>query len=117
MPLPRRVTMRQLVKIPGAMLSVVLLALLASPNAALAQANADAVTMLLVPSRVFDAPAGVMHEGWAVLVRGDRIVAVGPRASVVAPPGARQLLLPNATLLPGLIEGHGHLFLHPYIET
>jgi imidazolonepropionase-like amidohydrolase len=50
-----------------------------------------------------------------VLVRGQRIEALGP--SVAAPPGARVVDLPGMTLIPGLIEGHSHLFLHPYNET
>jgi imidazolonepropionase-like amidohydrolase len=69
--------------------------------------------MVLRPARVFDGTT--MHAGWRVLVKGDRIVAVG--ADVSAPAGARELDLPNDTLLPGLIEGHSHLFLHPYNET
>ena len=56
-----------------------------------------------------------MHAGWRVLIKGDRIVSVG--AEVAAPAGAREIDLPNDTLLPGLIEGHSHLFLHPYNET
>jgi imidazolonepropionase-like amidohydrolase len=96
------------------------LAVLAWPGAAAklaAQAAPDDSATLLVPARVFDAPRGVTHEGWAVLVRGDSIAAVGPRASIDAPPHTREMALPNTTLLPGLIEGHGHLFLHPYAET
>lgn len=77
----------------------------------------DSGAVLLVPARVFDAPAGTTHNGWAVLVRGDRIASVGPRASIHAPVNARVIDLPNATLLPGLIEGHSHLFLHPYAEA
>lgn len=84
---------------------------------AAAQAARDTGAVLLVPARVFDAPAGTTHDGWAVLVRGDRIAAVGPRASIAGASGARVVDLPNATLLPGLIEGHSHLFLHPYAET
>ena len=87
-------------------------------SAAAAQTTArDTGTVLLVPARVFDAPAGTTHDGWAVLVRGDRIASVGPRASIHAPAIARVIDLPNATLLPGLIEGHSHLFLHPYAEA
>ena len=74
-------------------------------------------TTLLVPDRVFDAPAGVERPGWVVLVRGDRIAAVGPRASVAAPAGVRELALPGTTLIPGLIEAHSHMLLHPYNET
>jgi imidazolonepropionase-like amidohydrolase len=55
------------------------------------------------------------HSGWSVLVRGDKIVAAGP--NVATPTGARVVELPNTTLMPGMIEGHSHLFLHPYNET
>jgi imidazolonepropionase-like amidohydrolase len=71
--------------------------------------------VLLKPARVFDGVNPTTHEGWSVLVDGDRIVAAGP--SVAAPAGAQVIDLPNATLMPGLIEGHSHLFLHPYNET
>lgn len=71
--------------------------------------------LLLRPARVFDGVNPAAHEGWQVLVRGDRIEAAGPR--VEAPAGARVIDLPGMTLMPGLIEGHAHLFLHPYNET
>jgi imidazolonepropionase-like amidohydrolase len=64
---------------------------------------------------VFDGVNAQPHEGWQVLVEGDRIAAVGP--NVAAPAGARTIDLPGATLMPGMIEGHSHLFLHPYNET
>ena len=70
--------------------------------------------MVLRPARVFDGES--MHEGWAVRVRGDKVDAVGPAASVAAA-GARTIELPGTTLLPGLIEGHSHVLLHPYNET
>lgn len=75
----------------------------------------DSTATLLVPDRVFD--GSEMHDGWAVLVRGDRIVAAGPTSTIGAPTSARRLALPRTTLLPGLIEGHSHLLLHPYDET
>ena len=68
---------------------------------------------VLRPDRVFDGES--MHEGWAVLVRDGRIGAAGP--SVATPSGAVEMSLPGTTLLPGLIEGHSHLLLHPYDET
>ena len=71
--------------------------------------------MLLAPSRVFDGTE--VHPGWVVLVEGERISAVGPRSAVTVPAGVETVELPGATLLPGLIEGHSHLFLHPYNET
>lgn len=102
--------MRIAVRVLGATLAT----LLASP--VFAQGN-DSTTLVIVPGRVFDPAQGAAHEGWIVVVRGDRIAAVGPRAAVTIPASARRIDLPRATLLPGLIEGHGHLFLHPYIET
>jgi imidazolonepropionase-like amidohydrolase len=64
---------------------------------------------------VFDGAA--VHEGWAVVVAGGKIASAGPSEAVAAPAGARVIELPGATLLPGLIEGHSHLFLHPYDEA
>ena len=75
----------------------------------------DTAPLLLRPAAVFDGVDGKMHAGWQVLVRGDRIVAVGPALAV--PAGARVIDLAGDTLMPGMIEGHGHLFLHPYDEA
>ena len=69
---------------------------------------------LLKPARVFDGDA--MHEGWAVVVRGARIESVGP-ASNLAAPNTTAIDLPGTTLMPGLIEAHSHVLLHPYNET
>jgi imidazolonepropionase-like amidohydrolase len=88
-------------------LIILLLTLLLLPSIAAAE------PILLRPARVFDGAA--MHEGWSVLVDGDRIAAAG--ANIAAPGGARTIDLAGATLMPGLIEGHSHLFLHPYDET
>ncbi|WP_026046449.1 metal-dependent hydrolase family protein [Sphingomonas sp. PAMC 26621] len=89
------------------------LALLAT--GATAEPPAPPHTILLRPAAVFDGVDPVAHAGWQVLVTGDRIVAVGP--ALTAPAGAETIDLPGETLLPGLIEGHGHLFLHPYNEA
>lgn len=70
---------------------------------------------LLIPDRVFDGVSPVPHAGWKVLVEGDRIVAAGP--DVAAPPGAEVVTLAGTTLMPGLIDLHVHLFLHPYDEA
>jgi len=83
--------------------------------AILLSAPALADTFILRPARVFDGVNPAPHEGWSVLVEGDRISAVGP--NVAAPPGAKVIDLTGTTLMPGLIEGHSHLFLHPYNET
>ncbi|HEX8241578.1 MAG TPA: amidohydrolase family protein [Allosphingosinicella sp.] len=78
-------------------------------------APAEGPALLLRPARVFDGVDPRPHEGWSVLVRGDKIEAAGP--SLAAPAGAKVVDLPGTTLMPGLIEGHSHLFLHPYDET
>ena len=70
---------------------------------------------VLKPARVFDG-SGV-HENWLVVVRGKKIDSAGPADKVAIPKGARIVALPNATLLPGLIDAHTHLLLHPYNEA
>ena len=80
-----------------------------------AAANAEPQRTLLRPAQVFDGTDPVPHPGWQVLVEGERIAAVGP--NLVVPPGTATIDLPGQTLIPGMIEGHGHLFLHPYNET
>ena len=82
-----------------------------------ANANAPVTTTLLAPARVWDGTNTKPHEGWAVLVRGTQITAVGPRASITAPADATTIELPNTTLMPGMIEAHSHMLLHPYNET
>jgi imidazolonepropionase-like amidohydrolase len=52
-----------------------------------------------------------------VVIRGDRIEAVGSETDVKLPEDARTIELPGATLLPGLIDAHTHVLLHPYDET
>jgi imidazolonepropionase-like amidohydrolase len=69
----------------------------------------------LTADRVFDGE--VMHEGWAVIVEGDKIVAAGPKNKIKEPTGATKINFPNSTITPGLIEGHSHLFLYPYNIT
>jgi imidazolonepropionase-like amidohydrolase len=78
-------------------------------------APALAEPLLLRPARVFDGVSPQPHEGWSVLIDGDRIAAVGPNLAPSA--GAKVIDLPGTTLMPGMIEGHSHLFLHPYNET
>jgi imidazolonepropionase-like amidohydrolase len=73
--------------------------------------------LLLVPQRIFGTADGASHENWAVVVSGRKITAVGPRAEVHAPPDALTLELPELTLLPGLMDVHSHIFLHPYNEA
>ena len=72
---------------------------------------------LLEPAAVWTAGDAAPHAGWVVAVEGDRITAVGPKASVKAAAGAQVVALPGLTLTPGLIELHSHLLLHAYNEV
>jgi imidazolonepropionase-like amidohydrolase len=85
---------------------------LAAQSPALPPALPPAVTVLR-PAAVFDGTD--LRTGWQVVVTGDRITAAG--TAVTVPPGAAVVDLPDATLLPGLIDAHTHLFLHAYDET
>ncbi|MEK6333712.1 MAG: amidohydrolase family protein [Acidobacteriota bacterium] len=76
-----------------------------------------ATVFLLKPARVFDGEATEPHRDWVVLVRGEKIEAVGPARDVKAPADAKVIELPGMTLMPGLIEAHSHILLHPYTET
>ena len=96
---------------------LVLLAVLATGAGAAAARGATPAATILVPDAVWDGLADAPRQGYVVVVRGARIEAIGPAAEVTAPADAERLELPGATLLPGLIEGHSHLFLHPYDET
>lgn len=93
------------------MLKSLLLLLTATSIAAAQQPPA----IVLRADRVFDGER--IHAGWDVVVEGTRITAAGPAASVTRPVGARVITLRGMTLLPGLIEGHSHLLLHPYNEA
>jgi imidazolonepropionase-like amidohydrolase len=75
-----------------------------------------AQTLLLKPDRVYDGVTAAPHAGWVVLVTSGRITAAGPSDSVKAD-DAKVISLAGTTLLPGLIDAHSHLLLHPYNET
>ncbi len=70
---------------------------------------------LLKPAHVFDGESAQLHDNWSVLVRSQKIEAAGPNIS--PPAGAQVINLPGLTLMPGLIEAHSHILLHPYSET
>src|SRR6478736_5522358 len=70
--------------------------------------------ILLKPDRVFDGEQ--MHTDWVVLVKNNKIEEAGSMMFKL-PAGSEVIELKGMTLLPGLIEGHSHLFLHPYNET
>jgi len=91
-------------------LAIVIAMMLARASAPPVDRVTGTVT-LLRPAGVFDGVDGKVHANWQVLVRGDRIVAVGPNLAV--PAGAQIIDLAGDTLMPGMIEGHGHQFLLP----
>lgn len=93
-----------------AVLALVTALVAPSPGAA-----ADS-TFVLKPARVWTDGEPV-HTGWVVVVEGNHIRAAGPEKAVEAPAGAQVVELPETTLLPGLMDAHSHLFLHPYNET
>jgi imidazolonepropionase-like amidohydrolase len=86
-------------------------------SAAPAIPSSSATAILLQPARVWTADDASPHEGWVVLVQGNRIAYVGAQSGAQIPAQARRIPLPDTTLLPGLIDAHSHLFLHPYNET
>ncbi len=70
---------------------------------------------LIIPERVFDGES--MHKDWVVLVEGNRITYAGTSSGLKMIAGTTKIPLPEMTLMPGIIEGHSHLLLHPYNET
>ncbi|MGC2639502.1 MAG: amidohydrolase family protein [Acidobacteriaceae bacterium] len=73
--------------------------------------TATARPIVLHAARLFDVEAGKIVSPGEVLVRGERIVAAG--TSVDHPADAQLIELGDTTLMPGLIDAHVHLFLHP----
>src|SRR5215471_9073228 len=108
---------------PNCFLPLWLIASFTLAGAAVGQTSTSVVpqkvnqSVLLVPARVFDSETATIREGWSVLVTSNRIAAAGPSAQVAAPADALRITLPDMTLLPGLMDVHSHIFLHPYNET
>jgi imidazolonepropionase-like amidohydrolase len=76
------------------------------------QSNAQT---LLTPDRVFDGEE--MHNDWVVMVEGNKITYAGTLKEAKLSKKTQKIDLVGMTLMPGLIEGHSHLLLHPYNET
>src|SRR3989441_7657041 len=88
-----------------------------SAEAQSATHNAPETIYLLKPAHVFDGESAQLHDGWSVLVRGEKIEAVGRAGEIKVPEDAKVIDLPAMTLMPGLIDAHSHVLLHPYSET
>jgi len=78
-------------------------------------AAAEVGVNLFRAARVFDGER--MHEGWDVVVEGRYIVYAGPSSGFDESKAGQIFEMDGSTLMPGLIEGHSHMLLHPYNET
>jgi imidazolonepropionase-like amidohydrolase len=67
-------------------------------------------TVVIHAGQLFDGKSDELLSNQVIIVQGDRIADVGPAASVKIPAGAEQIDLGMGTVLPGLIEGHNHMF-------
>jgi len=99
---------------PLRLLACAVLSLLAV--AARAADDPGARPVLLTPAFVWTGD-GAPHAGWSVLVAQGRIQAAGPAGALPVPADAERIALPGKTLIPGLIDLHSHVLLHPYDET
>lgn len=107
-------TTTQLLQIPNTMRIFVSWLLLLVPGLALGQTPDTLI--IFSPEWVFDGEQ--LHENWTVVVQAEKILAAGPKGSLSLPAGPKKNIdLPGQTLLPGMIEGHSHILLHPYNET
>src|SRR5438309_1106688 len=109
-------TLAVLARMPSLAARLLVLAVAALPGAAHGAAD-TAGAVLLRPAQVWTADQQQVRAGWVVLVQGNRIAAVGPASTMKSAANIRVLDLPGTTLLPGLMDIHSHLFLHPYNET
>jgi imidazolonepropionase-like amidohydrolase len=73
--------------------------------------------LVLRPEFVWDGESSESHRDWIVVIQGETISAAGLAAEIKIPQAARIIDLPGQTLLPGLIDAHTHVLLHPYNEA
>lgn len=77
--------------------------------------SSNKLVYYITAGKVFDGEN--MQQNWAVIVQGNTITAAGPKDKLAVPANAKLINYPNATLTPGLIEGHSHILLYPYNLT
>ena len=97
----------------GTMRKVIVAAVLGLASCCVGQ-TAPSGPIVLHAARMLDVAAGRVIEPGEVLVEGERIVAAGQH--VDRPAGAQVIDLGDRTLMPGMIDAHVHLFLHPGAE-
>src|ERR1022692_1883387 len=94
--------------------AALLLTLTTNSSAPAQTVRAAGRNTVLHAARLLDIEAGRIVSPGEVLVQGERIIEAG--ASVTHPAGAETIDLGDSTLMPGLIDAHVHLFLHPGAE-
>ena len=72
--------------------------------------SVDAPVIALIGVQVVDGTAAAPRPDQTIIITGDRITAVGSRASVPVPPGATVLNLAGHTVIPGIVGLHDHMF-------
>ena len=87
--------------------AVGLLALVATASSAQGQAGS---VIAIRAGHLFDSKSGKLLDNQIVLVKDDKIAAAGPAESVQIPSDAQVIDLSKSTVLPGLIDGHTHVF-------
>lgn len=92
------------------LVSFAILAGLTTPSLLRAQAAQNAATIAIRAGRLFDPKSGTNLTNQVVIISGDRIADVGPAGRVQVPAGAKVIDLSQATVLPGLIDGHSHIY-------
>src|SRR6187549_2816873 len=94
---------------------VLFISLMSIGNYAFAQQRDSSRYYLLRPLQIFDGKT-MLKNTW-VLVKNNMIKEMGASGTFDFPANAVIIDMPNQTLLPGLIDGHTHFFLHPYTEA
>src|SRR4249920_2217602 len=75
-----------------------------------AQPPAPSAAVAVRAGRLFDSKSGQMLTKQVVVILGERITDVGPEGKITIPAGARVIDLSRATVMPGFIDGHSHVF-------